>query len=64
MGSFTKKANAIAAKLGESPEAGRAILAAGAQKASNAAKRANPNLQKVSGVAAPPPLHHRYTRGK
>lgn len=50
MGSFSNKAAAISKKMGESPQAGRAILAAAAQKASPAAKKANPNLLKVSGV--------------
>lgn len=45
-----KKAQAeIAQKQGISKERAGAILAAGARKASPAAKRANPNLKKVKG---------------
>lgn len=40
----------IARKQGISMERAGAILAAGARKASPAAKRANPRLLKVSGV--------------
>lgn len=40
----------IAKKQGISEERAGAILAAGARKASAAAKKANPNLYKVSGV--------------
>lgn len=40
----------IASKQGISMERAGAILAAGARKASPAAKKANPNLLKVSGV--------------
>ena len=40
----------IAAKQGISMDRAGAILAAGARKASPAAKKANPNLMKVSGV--------------
>jgi hypothetical protein len=49
-GSFETKAAQIASKQGVSKERGRAILAAGARKASPKAKRRNPNLLKVSGV--------------
>lgn len=45
----------IAKKQGVSMEAAGAILAAGARKASPAAKKANPNLYKVSGVKKPAP---------
>jgi hypothetical protein len=41
----------IAAKQGISKERAGAILAAGARKASPAAKKANPNLAKVKGQA-------------
>lgn len=45
-----KKAQAdIAKKQGISKERAGAILAAGARKASPAAKKANPNLKKVKG---------------
>ena len=45
-----KAAAASAAKsAGVSPERGGAIIAAGARKASPAAKRRNPNLKKVKG---------------
>jgi hypothetical protein len=44
---FQAAAGKIAAKEGVSPDRARAILAAGARKASPAAKRANPNLKKV-----------------
>lgn len=40
----------IAAKQNISMDRAGAILAAGARKASPAAKKANPNLYKVSGV--------------
>ena len=40
----------IAKKQGVSMDRAGAILAAGARKASSAAKKANPNLMKVSGV--------------
>lgn len=41
----------IAAKQGISQDRAGAILAAGARKASPAAKRANPNLKNVKGKA-------------
>lgn len=44
---FTNVAKSIAQKQGISEERARAITAAGAQKASPAAKKANPNLKKV-----------------
>jgi hypothetical protein len=44
---FQAAAGKIAAREGVSPDRARAILAAGARKASPAAKRANPNLKKV-----------------
>jgi hypothetical protein len=47
---FEAAAESAAAGAGVSPERGRAIIAAGARKASAKAKRANPNLSKVSGV--------------
>lgn len=49
-GSFEEKAEQIAKRQGISKERGRAILAAGARKASPAAKRKNPNLKKVKGA--------------
>jgi len=47
---FKAAQKGIAAKQGISMDRAGAILAAGARKASPAAKRANPNLLKVSGV--------------
>jgi hypothetical protein len=47
---FTGTANSIAARQGISEQMARRILGAGAQKASAAAKKANPRLLKVSGV--------------
>lgn len=44
---FEKAAKSIAQKQGISMERASAILAAGARKASPAAKKANPNLKKV-----------------
>ena len=43
----------IAKKQGISQDRAGAILAAGARKASPAAKKKNPNLMKVSGVKPP-----------
>ena len=48
---FRKAARQIAAKEGVSQERANAILAAGARKASPAAKKANPALRKVKGKA-------------
>jgi hypothetical protein len=48
--SFETKARAIAKEQGISLERARKILAAGARKASPAAKRRNPNLKKVKGA--------------
>jgi hypothetical protein len=47
---FKKAQSQIAKKQGISKERAGAILAAGARKASAAAKRRNPNLKKVRGV--------------
>lgn len=47
---FKKAAASIAKKQGISKDRAGAILAAGARKASPAAKKANPRLMKVSGV--------------
>ena len=47
---FNKAAAQAAKKAGVSMERGRAIIAAGARKASAKAKRANPRLSKVAGV--------------
>lgn len=47
---FKKAASMIAKKQGISKERAGAILAAGARKASPAAKKANPRLMKVSGM--------------
>ena len=47
---FKKAASMIAKKQGISKDRAGAILAAGARKASPAAKKANPRLMKVSGV--------------
>lgn len=46
---FKKVQAEIAKKQGISKERAGAILAAGARKASPAAKKANPNLKKVKG---------------
>lgn len=46
---FEKVQESIAKKQGISKERAGAILAAGARKASPAAKKANPNLKKVKG---------------
>ena len=47
---FKKAQSQIAKKQGISKERAGAILAAGARKASAAAKKKNPNLFKVKGV--------------
>lgn len=47
--SFKSEQNKIAKKQGISKERAGAILAAGARKASPAAKRKNPSLMKVRG---------------
>ena len=47
---FKKAQSQIAKKQGISKERAGAILAAGARKASAAAKKKNPNLLKVKGV--------------
>jgi len=47
---FKKAQSQIAKKQGISLERAGAILAAGARKASPAAKRKNPNLKKVKGA--------------
>jgi hypothetical protein len=52
---FEAAASSAAKSAGVSKERGRAIIAAGARKASAKAKRANPNLLKVSGVKKGPP---------
>jgi hypothetical protein len=46
---FKSAQKSIAAKQGISQDRAGAILAAGARKASPAAKKANPNLRKVTG---------------
>jgi len=46
---FKKAAASIAKKEGVSPDRARAILAASSRKASPAAKRANPRLNRVKG---------------
>jgi hypothetical protein len=48
---FKKAQSQIAKKQGISMKSAGAILAAGARKASPAAKRKNPNLKKVKGKA-------------
>ncbi len=50
---FAKAAASISAKEGVDPARARAILAAGARKASLKARRRNPKLMKVSGVKRP-----------
>jgi hypothetical protein len=47
---FNAAARSAAKSAGVSAERGRAIIAAGARKASPAAVKKNPNLKKVSGV--------------
>jgi len=47
---FDAAAKSAARRSGESVAAGRAMVAAGARKASAAAQRKNPNLLKVSGT--------------
>ena len=47
---FKKAQSQIAKKQGISMERAGAILAAGARKASPAAKKKNPNLKKVKGA--------------
>ena len=47
---FKKAQSQIAKKQGISKKRAGAILAAGARKASAAAKRKNPNLKKVKGA--------------
>jgi hypothetical protein len=47
---FKKAQSQIAKKQGISMERAGAILAAGARKASAAAKKKNPNLKKVKGA--------------
>ena len=54
---FKAAASSVAKREGISPKRGAAIIAAGAHKASNSAKRANQNLMNVPGVKAPPPAH-------
>lgn len=48
---FRAAAASVAKKQGVSKERASAIIAAGARKASPAAKKANPNLKKVLGKA-------------
>lgn len=48
---FEAAAASAARSAGVSKERGRAIIAAGARKASPAAKHRNPNLRKVKGAA-------------
>jgi hypothetical protein len=48
---FAAASKQVAAKQGVSQDRAGAILAAGARKASPAAKKANPNLSKVKGNA-------------
>ena len=47
---FKAAAKSVAKKQGIPMENAKAIIAAGARKASPAAVKANPNLKKVSGV--------------
>lgn len=47
---FERAASAAAEKAGVSEERGRAIIAAGARKASAGAKKANPRLKRVHGA--------------
>lgn len=48
---FNAAAKSVAGKEGLPMDRARAIIAAGARKASPAAVKANPNLRKVSGNA-------------
>lgn len=48
---FEAAARSAAAGAGVSLERGRAMIAAGARKASPAAKKRNPNLRKVKGAS-------------
>jgi hypothetical protein len=48
---FEAAAESAARSAGVSKERGRKIIAAGARKASAAAKRKNPNLLKVKGAS-------------
>lgn len=50
---FKKAAASIAEREGVSAGRAKAILAAGARKASAKAKRSNPRLTRVSGVKKP-----------
>jgi hypothetical protein len=50
---FENAAASAAKSAGVSKERGRAMIAAGARKSSAKARRANPNLAKVSGM---PPM--------
>lgn len=52
---FKAAAKSVAAKEGLPMDRARAVIAAGARKASDKAKRANPRLMKVSGVKPPKP---------
>lgn len=47
---FDAAAKSAAKSAGVSEERGRAIIAAGARKASAGARKKNPNLNKVSGM--------------
>jgi hypothetical protein len=46
---FEKAAASVSRREGVTPDRARAIIAAGARKASPAAKRANPRLNRVKG---------------
>ena len=48
---FKNVAKSVAKKQGVSEDRAKAIVAAGARKASGAAKKANPRLNRVSGAA-------------
>jgi 3-oxoacyl-[acyl-carrier-protein] synthase III len=50
---FKAAAKAVASKQGIPPAQANAIIAAGARKASPAAKKANPNLKKVGAKKVP-----------
>ncbi len=47
---FERVASSVAKKMGVSKERARAVVAAGARKASKSAVKKNPRLKKVSGV--------------
>lgn len=59
---FARTAASIARRQGIPVQRARAILAAGARKASPAARRRNPRLRRVSGVPGYRPVRRRRRR--